>query len=286
MAAASGFTKPIMVDKLEWFASPEDLCRVMVDLHTRAQTPALAPIASILSLNPGFPDENHQYAYIAFKGGSEPGVLNLTFLMQRARDSKWLFMTAGWNATTQTFSTPTVAAAHDFDGNELANFYPSFSTDTSLLAFTRSSCSYDCDTNDQLLIVPVGADGGAPIELVKAEGSDLRNRYPNFSPFKEGGYHWMAFFSMRDYGWVTQGQSQRQIWVTAIDDNGTPTTDPSHPSFWLPGQDPTTMNDKAEWAALPCVGLGASCQGNSDCCDGVTNLQCLEGDAGVFVCSR
>ena len=120
MAAASGFTKPIMVDKLEWFASPEDLCRVMVDLHTRAQTLALAPIASILSLNPGFPDENHQYAYIAFKGGSEPGVLNLTFLMQRARDSKWLFMTAGWNDTAapidETKAFAAVVSAREFLG--------------------------------------------------------------------------------------------------------------------------------------------------------------------------
>jgi hypothetical protein len=180
-----------------------------------------------------------------------------------------------WDVDGGTFGTPSELVAHDFDGNELANFYPSVSVDSQLLAFTRSSCSYDCDTNDGLYIVPL--DGGAPTELVAAEGADLRNRYPNFSPFEEGGYQWLAFFSMRDYGWVTRGQSQRQIWVTAIDQTLDGGQDPSHPAFWLPAQDPTTMNDKAQWAALPCVGSGQACQGDIDCCDG---LLCRYVDGG------
>ena len=188
-------------------------------------------------------------------------------------------MISNWNAVTESFSAPSVAVAHDFDGQALANFYPSFSTDDALLAFTRSTCSYNCATNDQLLVV--SPDGGKPVELLQAEGADLRNRYPNFSPFKEGGYHWMTFFSMRDYGFVTAGQSQRQIWVAAVDDHGAPTTDPSHPAFWLPGQDPTTMNDKAEWAPLPCVGSGIGCQGDLDCCGG---LLCRETDGGNSQC--
>lgn len=35
-------------------------------------------------------------AYVAFKGGSEPGVINLTFLAQRA-DGKWIVLVATWN---------------------------------------------------------------------------------------------------------------------------------------------------------------------------------------------
>jgi beta-lactamase class A len=92
IAQATSFKEPISIDTIEWFASAEDLCKVMVDLHARA-----APVASILSKNPGVIDEHKQYAYIGFKGGGEPGVLNATWLLQRARDGKWLVLTAGFN---------------------------------------------------------------------------------------------------------------------------------------------------------------------------------------------
>ncbi len=191
---------------------------------------------------------------------------------------------ADWDADAGSFAGLRTLVSHGYDGQALANFYPSISVDGRLVAFTRSSCSYDCATNDGLELVPI--DGGTPTELATAEGSDLRNRYPNFSPFHEGGYQWLAFFSMRDYGWVTKGQGQRQVWITAIDDpaGGLPPSagDPSHPAFWLPGQDPTTMNDKAEWAALPCVGTGQGCQGDIDCCAG---LVCAYGTDGGSACA-
>jgi hypothetical protein len=180
-----------------------------------------------------------------------------------------------WAATPETFTAPTVLATDNFDGTNLANVYPTISVDDALVAFTRSTCSYgsNCPQSASLELIPTA--GGSPIELVQAEDGDTSNRFPNFSPFKEGGYHWMAFFSMRNYGWVTS--NIRQIWVAAVDDNGTPTTDPSHPPFWLPGQDPTSDNDKAQWATLPCVDAGFACQGNIDCCSG---LLCAPEDGG------
>jgi beta-lactamase class A len=97
MAHAESFTKPVSIESIEWHASPEDLCKLMVQLHVRAQAPATAPVRDILSINPGLPDEKKQYSYIGYKGGSEPGVLNLTWLLQRAGDQKWLFLTVGFN---------------------------------------------------------------------------------------------------------------------------------------------------------------------------------------------
>jgi hypothetical protein len=111
MAHASALQAPIMIDSLEWFASPEDLCKVMVDLHARAGETATAPVGAILSMNPGIPDEKKQYGYIGFKGGSEPGVLNLSFVLQRARDSKWLFLTVGFNDTSAPIDEPKAIAA-------------------------------------------------------------------------------------------------------------------------------------------------------------------------------
>jgi NADPH-dependent 2,4-dienoyl-CoA reductase/sulfur reductase-like enzyme len=53
-----------MVDAVEWFASPDDLCKLMVALKARIDAPATAPVGEILSKNPGLPDETG-----AFKEG-------------------------------------------------------------------------------------------------------------------------------------------------------------------------------------------------------------------------
>lgn len=107
----ASFKKPTLIDSVEWFASAEDLCKVMADLHARANVAATATVESILSKNPGIPDDTRQYTYVAFKGGSEPGVLNLTWLLRRARDGKWLFLTAGFNDTKLTIDESKAIAA-------------------------------------------------------------------------------------------------------------------------------------------------------------------------------
>jgi beta-lactamase class A len=120
MARASSFNTPIAIDSLEWFASADDLCKIMVDLHQWAEATVTAPIGTILSINPGIPDEKGQYRYVGFKGGSEPGVLNVTFLLQRARDGAWLFLTAGFNDATknvdETRALSAAATALEFFG--------------------------------------------------------------------------------------------------------------------------------------------------------------------------
>jgi hypothetical protein len=120
MAHADSFTKPLSIASIEWHASPEDLCKLMVQLHVRAQAPATAPVRDILSINPGLPDEKKQYSYVGYKGGSEPGVLNLTWLLQRARDQKWLFLTVGFNdeknALDESKAIAAAATAREFLG--------------------------------------------------------------------------------------------------------------------------------------------------------------------------
>jgi hypothetical protein len=100
-----------MIDTLEWFASAEDLCKVMTRLKTYADTPATGPVGAVLSINPGVPDEKKGYSYIGYKGGSEPGVLNLTWLLKRARDEKWLFFTVGFNDTSAPIDEEKALAA-------------------------------------------------------------------------------------------------------------------------------------------------------------------------------
>lgn len=85
------------IDQLDWFASAEDLCRVMGTLWTRAQDPKATPLLGVLAKNPGLPIDATVWPYVGFKGGSEPGVINMTYLLRRD-DDKWFVVTLGFNA--------------------------------------------------------------------------------------------------------------------------------------------------------------------------------------------
>ena len=84
-ADASG-SLPADIDTIEWFASPDDICRAFAGLQQLAAQPGLAPLGPILS--PGFGGiglDPAQWPTVWYKGGSEPGVLTLGYL---ATDSK------------------------------------------------------------------------------------------------------------------------------------------------------------------------------------------------------
>jgi len=69
---------PADIETLEWFASPDDICRAFAGLQQLAARPGLAPLGSILSANDGgIGLEPAQWPTVWFKGGSEPGVLTL-----------------------------------------------------------------------------------------------------------------------------------------------------------------------------------------------------------------
>jgi beta-lactamase class A len=95
--AGPDWTAPRLIEDLEWFASANDLCQVMRVLRNDGGQPPTAPVRGILSLNPGLPDASGAFDYIGFKGGSEPGVLNLTWLLQRNVDKQWVVVTLGFN---------------------------------------------------------------------------------------------------------------------------------------------------------------------------------------------
>jgi beta-lactamase class A len=84
MAGAASWVAPRDISTIEWFASPNDLARTMVALRTLSQQPGLGPLRAILAKNPGIPFDKTTWRYEAFKGGSEPGVLSLTWLLERA----------------------------------------------------------------------------------------------------------------------------------------------------------------------------------------------------------
>jgi beta-lactamase class A len=89
--------KPIRIGTIEWFASADDLLRVLDWLRRNTEGPAGTDARAILSKNPGIGAANAgRWAWVGYKGGSEPGVVNMTLLM-RAKSGGWLGLTAGWN---------------------------------------------------------------------------------------------------------------------------------------------------------------------------------------------
>ena len=85
---------PRFIDSLEWFASPNDIARLMVDLRARQSRTLLAAMA----INNGVgPVAAADWTYLGYKGGSENGVLSMSLLGQRKSDGKWFVVTASWN---------------------------------------------------------------------------------------------------------------------------------------------------------------------------------------------
>jgi hypothetical protein len=115
---------------------------------------------------------------------------------------------------------------------------------------------------------------------------------PSISPVPSGGYAWMVFMSRRLYGNVaTSGPfdsdprahdthtactsdltnecyTTKKIWMAAIDLNAPPGTDPSHPAFYIPGQEIKGTNSRPFFALQPCISDAGVCSTGVDCCSG------------------
>jgi hypothetical protein len=123
----------------------------------------------------------------------------------------------------------------------------------------------DQDAASNKTYLPFGADEEAH-----------HNYYPTSSPVAAGGYFWVFFDSFRHYGNLGL---QRQLYGTAIDisADGTYPADPSHPAFYLTGQESGTANHRAFTALDPCRKDGDTCTTGIDCCGGF----CTNGICGV-----
>lgn len=86
--------KPTMIKDLEWFGSTEDLCLAMKGLREKN----LPEILEILSKNTPNSEAgpNSHWNYIGFKGGSEPGVYTMAYLLQN-HDGNWGCVSLAWH---------------------------------------------------------------------------------------------------------------------------------------------------------------------------------------------
>lgn len=88
---------PQRIDTLEWFESPNDLVRVLDWLRRNTEGAGGADARAVLSKNAGLaPDARAKWQWVGYKGGSEPGVMNMSYLLQ-AQNGDWYVVTGSWN---------------------------------------------------------------------------------------------------------------------------------------------------------------------------------------------
>jgi hypothetical protein len=223
------------------------------------------------------------------------GVINYAFTPMFSHDGKKLafnryevtsghtLAVADFDVMTKSFSNIT----NVFSDNTLYPAWPAFMPDTKSIVFhngTRSDYATWQGSKADLYILDLAtkqvtrldaADGyaGNQTYLPYGAAEQQLNYEPTTLPIAVGGYYWVVFTSRRYYGNTVTESSQdatrrKKLWVAAIDINATPGKDPSHPAFYLPGQELAAGNMRGFWALDPCKQNGNSCESADECCGG------------------
>lgn len=84
---------PVHIDNIEWFASPADLANLLNHIRRSGNKRLL----QILAVNRGIsPPDAAKWNYLGFKGGSEPGVISMSFLVQ-SKTGQYYAVSGSWN---------------------------------------------------------------------------------------------------------------------------------------------------------------------------------------------
>jgi hypothetical protein len=205
-------------------------------------------------------------------------------------------------------------ASHAFSGladvvNEPARYvgWPAFTPDSKALVYhsgTSALYETDAETSDagvtsvtygDLYAVDLasktkarldklnGYTGAGAATYLPAADPDL-NFAPTVLPEAVGGYFWVVFTSHRSYGNTLASKDNNdqngKLWVAAIDINPAPGVDPSHPAFYLDGQESGADNLRGFWVLDPCKDDGNGCQSGDECCGGY----CRPNAGGALAC--
>jgi hypothetical protein len=202
--------------------------------------------------------------------------------------------------TSDTIATSTTACANLDGGCGVAAFSPTAAdggmTDPNAeLELGRPSDLYIADIasgNVTLLAKAMGFDtldaANSGVTYLPYGDKDLHHNYfPTVSPVAAGGYFWVFFDSRRYFGSLGM---QRALWGFAIDiqPDGNYARDPSHPPFYMPGQEFGTSSDNHRaFAALDrCRPVGEPCTTGIDCCDGrCSNTTCAAPPPNMNSCA-
>lgn len=241
----------------------------------------LTPSSMVLSLA----DSVEPLAYLEPPGGTpvhpawSPDGQRIVFGLRTDGNGLDFTQSTLWLADVDV-TTPQFSNVHQIVGNDPTRptiAYPTFSPDSQWIAFMRATQARTRGAAGELWMA--STDGSQQFLLDAANGgSALASEQqhlsfePTFSPVSSGGYFWVVFVSERTLGNLLTDEvvetRRKQLWVTAINAAPTPGEDPSHPAFWLPGQELNNHNMRGNWALSPCKGLGATCEAGYECCEG------------------
>ncbi len=156
--------------------------------------------------------------------------------------------------------------------------YPSFAPGSEFIAYGRPTQGSRSTGDGTLWLTDL--TGTNVKELGQATVNDNKSFNPVFAPLRAGGYFWLVYISRRDYGNRLVNANRQQLWITAIDDPPV-ADDPSHPPFYLRGQEELQKSENAYFALEPCKEVGESCESGVDCCNGT----CLKDpDTNQYTC--
>ncbi len=208
-------------------------------------------------------------------------------------------------ATKSVSNLQKLAAASTFPSTEHGIAYPSFTPDSKSIAFhvgdyTTGCDAQGCDDNaKQVGAIWLQSTGGAPPVRLTTLADSSKNAAdhdlslePTFNPVERGGYFWVVFTSSRDWGnriTGTPNNGKKRLWVAAIDKSWSGAGDPSHPAFFLQGQEEGTTNMRGFWSLAQCTPTpapgagGGACQAGFECCSGFCDQgTCV--DKGTLAC--
>ena len=210
--------------------------------------------------------------------------------------------TMSYNATTHGFSglTDVVTDPARYLG------WPAFTPDTKAVVYHSGTSSlYETDAADNdaggtsvtygdLYSVNLATKQAVRLDKLNgyagsgsylpANDPDL-NFAPTVLPEAVGGYFWVVFTSHRSYGNTLaskdNGDQNGKLWVAALDIGATGAADPSHPAFYLDGQESGADNLRGFWVLDPCKDDGNGCLSGDECCGGY----CRPDANGAYACA-
>ena len=250
---------------------------------TNGGTPAFSPDGKQLVFVHEDKDQGHTIAKMNFAHGSN----SFTGLADLATDSSaflaWPSFTPDGKSVVYEAQTSAGSCPGSNGGTATA---PPFETDCNATGdlFTVDVASHTVRRLDLL-------DGytGSGTQTYLPAGDPGLNFAPTVLPEAVGGYFWVVFTSHRAYGSMipskagnSSGNDDRgQLWVAAVDLSPTAGQDPSHPAFYLDGQESTANNLRGFWVLPPCKQNGQACTSGDQCCNGFCRPA---GDGGPLEC--
>ena len=254
----------------------------------------LVPLGTVKGIQPDWAwDGKH----IVFAGD--------TNVKDRAGGPKVQWISTDITASGVTYGTPELIVGPK--ANTLYG-YPMFNPTNDFISFVQGP-KIEKDPLDQLYIVKATVGGTqTPINLTKANtlvndgvapASGVENNMATWAPTTGPDVQWIAFASLRDYGFVLRngskiGSGMQQIWIAAIDVSKLGSgADPSFPAFRVPFMELTENCHRPFWAldvlkgggggsdagapdAGPCITFGNDCSSGPCCGD----VQCIDDGTG------